>query len=397
MQTKKRSLILLILALVNFTNIVDSMLIMPLGDIFIDLFNLTAGEYSYLVSAYAIAASISALTGFFLIDRFDRKKVLLFIYTGFGIGTILCAFANSYILLVSVRLFTGLFGGMIAATILSIVSDLYPFKERGAAMGILFASFSAASALGIPIGLYLADQGSWQLPFEILGSIALLISVVLFFIFPNMTSHVAKERKSMLSTIRSITRDQNQINALVAGFVLILAHFIIIPFISPYLIKNVGLTQSEITYQFLFGGLATVVSSPIIGRMTDKYGVMKVFIAMIVLSFIPTIILTNLSVVPVTLAIFYTTLFFIFGSGRMISPNTIITAAAPQENRGSFMSIKSSLQQLAIAVSSFLGGAIVYLGEGDIYYNYEYVGYLSILFSFFAIYLVGRIKVAKGN
>lgn len=387
----------MILALVNFTNIVDSMLIMPLGDIFIDLFNLTAGEYSYLVSAYAIAASISALTGFFLIDRFDRKKVLLFIYTGFGIGTILCAFANSYILLVSVRLFTGLFGGMIAATILSIVSDLYPFKERGAAMGILFASFSAASALGIPIGLYLADQGSWQLPFEILGSIALLISVVLFFIFPNMTSHVAKERKSMLSTIRSITRDQNQINALVAGFVLILAHFIIIPFISPYLIKNVGLTQSEITYQFLFGGLATVVSSPIIGRMTDKYGVMKVFIAMIVLSFIPTIILTNLSVVPVTLAIFYTTLFFIFGSGRMISPNTIITAAAPQENRGSFMSIKSSLQQLAIAVSSFLGGAIVYLGEGDIYYNYEYVGYLSILFSFFAIYLVGRIKVAKGN
>ena len=397
MQTKKRSLILLVLALVNFTNIVDSMLIMPLGDIFIDLFDLSASQYSYLVSAYAIAASISALAGFFLIDRFDRKKVLLFIYIGFGIGTILCAFATSYALLVGVRFFTGLFGGMIAATILSIVSDLYPFKERGSAMGVLFASFSAASALGIPIGLYLADQGSWQLPFEILGSLALVISVVLFFIFPNMTAHVSKERKSMLTTITSITKDKNQINALVAGFVLILAHFIIIPFISPYLIKNVGLTQSEITYQFLFGGLATVVSSPIIGRMTDKYGVMKVFIAMIVLSFIPTVIITNLSVVPVSIAIFYTTLFFIFGSGRMISPNTIITAAAPQENRGSFMSIKSSLQQMAIAVSSFLGGIIVYLGDDDLYYNYEYVGYLSILFSFFAIYLVGRIKVAKGN
>jgi predicted MFS family arabinose efflux permease len=302
-------------------------------------------------------------------------------------------------MLTGIRFLTGLFGGMISATILSIISDLYKFKERGSAMGVLFASFSAASALGIPFGLYLADQSSWKLPFEILGSGALVISAILFFIFPNMKSHIKPvvQQRSMKQTITDITSDSNQINALLAGFVLIMAHFIIIPFISPYLIKNVGLTQSQITYQFLFGGLATVISSPIIGRMTDKYGVMKVFITVLLLSFIPTIIITNLSVVPVSVAITYTTLFFIFGSGRMISPNTIITAAAPIANRGSFMSIKSSLQQVAIALSAFLSGIIVYLGDDNLYHRYEYVGYLSIIFAVGAIWMVGKLKVAEGN
>ena len=346
-----------------------------------------------------MSAFFSSLIGVFYLDRFDRKTALLFIYTGFGIGTIACAFTDSYVQLVSLRVFTGFFGGMIGAMVLSIVSDLYKFKERGSAMGILFAAFSAASALGVPIGIYLAAKSSWHLPFIVIGAVALLIAVFIAFIFPNMTAHLSEQDKKInfKKTIKVITTDSNQLNALLAGFVLVLAHFMIIPFISPYLIANVGLTQEEIALQFFCGGVATVISAPFIGRMTDKYGVMKVFSIVMFLSFIPTLLITNLKVVPIWVAISFTTMFFVFASGRMISPNTIITAAASQANRGSFMSIKSALQQLAIGLSSLIAGQVIFIGEDEMFYNYHWVGIISIIFGVSTIFLVRKIKVAKGN
>ena len=213
----------------------------------------------------------SSLIGVFYLDRFDRRTALLFIYLGFGLGTLACGFADSYIQLVTLRIFTGFFGGMIGAMVLSVVSDLYPFKERGTAMGILFSAFSAASALGVPIGIYLAAKSNWQLPFVVIGLSALAICGFVFLFFPRMNSHLKVQEKKMdfVKTITAITSDKNQLNALLAGFVLVLAHFMIIPFISPYLIKNVGISQVDIAYQFLFGGIATVVSAPFIGRMTD--------------------------------------------------------------------------------------------------------------------------------
>jgi len=379
-QFKSRKLVLYTLALVNFTHIVDSMLIMPLGDIFINEFNISPKQYSILVSAYAFSAFFSCLVGMFFLDRFDRKQVLLLLYTGFGVGTLACAFADSYISLVSLRVFTGFFGGMIGALVLSVISDLYLFKERGAAMGVLFAAFSAASALGVPIGIYLAALGNWQLPFMVIGICALCISAMVAILFPNMKDHL-KEQQTKMSvshTITAITSDSNQLRALSAGFVLIIAHFLIIPFISPFLINNVGLTQMEISYQFFFGGIATVVSSPIIGKLTDKLGIMKVFITVMILSWVPTLLITHLGTAPLALAISYTTLFFIFASGRMISPNTIITAATGSKNRGSFMSVKSALQQFAIGMSSIIAGLIVVKDEmTGLYLHYPYVGYLS--------------------
>ena len=394
-----RKLALYTLAGVNFTHIVDSMLIMPLGDIFIDLFKISAQEYSLLVSSYAFAAFFSSLFGVFFLDIFDRKKGLLFLYTGFAIGTFLCAFAESYIMLLSLRFLTGLFGGLIGAMVLSIVSDLFKFKERGAAMGVLMAAFSAAAALGVPIGIYLAAKGDWQLPFFILGLVGMLISVFIFFTFPKLTGHfdALEKDRSIKNVVGAISGDLNQLNALAAGFILVLGHFLIIPFISPYMIKNVGLTQMEISYQFFFGGLFTVVTSPIVGKLTDRFGVMPILTTMMLLSFIPTVLITHLNIVPLWYAIFISTLFFIFGSGRMIPPNTIITAAAPTSNRGSFMSIKSALQQLAIALAAIISGAIITVGPEKTFINYEWVGYLSILFGTITLFMIKRLKVAQGN
>ncbi len=387
------------LALSNFFHIVDAMMIMPLGDVFIKEFDISAAQFSFLVSSYSLAAFFSNLIGIFFLDTFDRKKALLFIYTGFALGTFLCSFANSYEVLLSLRFLTGMFGGMIGAMVLSILSDLYPFKERGRAMGILMGAFSAASALGVPFAIILAAKGDWHMPFLILGICCLITAISIYFILPKMTEHFKEldSDRSPARIINSVVKDKNQVNALLSGFVIVLAHFMIIPFISPYLVKNVGLSQMEISYQFFFGGLATVISSPIIGRLVDTHGVMKVFITTMIISFIPTILITNLSYVPVALAICYTTLFFIFATGRMIAPNTIITAAASQQNRGSFMSFKSALQQLAVAVSALISGQIVFINNDNLYENYHIVGYLAIILGLVSLYLVNRIKVAKGN
>lgn len=404
MPDNRRYFALFTLCLINFTHIVDSMIIMPLGDIFIEEFSLTAQQYSLLVSSYAASAAVSSIIGIFLIDKFDRKNALLVLYAGFTLGTLICGFCNNYISLVLARLFTGFFGGLIGALVLSVISDLFLFNERGKAMGYLFAAFSAASAFGVPIGIYLAAISHWQLPFWAIGSTGVLILVLIYFTFPTLDAHkkLVPQHINLASITEDIFKDRNQRNALIAGFVLILAHFMIIPFISPFLIKNIGFTQKQISLQFFLGGVATLVTSPFIGKLTDKIGVMKVFIVVMLVSFIPTIIITHLSPPAsgnpnIVLILVTTTMFFIFASGRMIAPNAIITASAPIKTRGSFMAMKSALQQFAIALTGVISGMIVFIGKDGLYQNYHFVGYLSIFFGVIALYVVNKLKVAEGN
>ncbi len=394
----KREYILYTLAVIQFTNIVDSMLIMPLGDIFIETFDITAAEFGFLVSIYAFAATFSALIAFFNLDKFDRKHALIFIYVGFGLATMLCAMAPTYEVLLAFRFIAGLFGGVIGALALSIISDLYMFAERGKAMGILMAAFSSASAFGVPFGLYLAAQGSWQTPFLILGISALTLSVAIIVFFPRMTGHIDRQKvNSISSTIQAITSDSNQMHALAVGFLIVLGHFMIIPFISPFLIKNVGLTQTDIALQFFLGGIATVVTAPFIGRLTDKLGVNKVFTTLMIVCFIPTMMITFLTPAPLPYVFLWTTLFFIFASGRFIPANTIITAAATPENRGSFMSLKSSLQQFAIGISALISGQIIFINDANQYENYPIIGGIAIVLGLIAIVYIRVLKVAKGN
>ena len=394
-----RKLILFTLAAVNFTHIIDAMLIMPLGDIFLDLFEISASEFSFLVSAYAFGAFFSSLLAIFILDIFDRKKALLVMYTGFIVGTFLCAFANSYMVLLLLRLITGFFGGVMGALVLSIVSDIYPFHERGNAMGILMAAFSAASALGVPVGLYFAFGYSWEMPFIALGALGLLVIAVIYFTFPKMTGHFESldPERTPVKTIKAITGDGNQLNALSLGFILILGHFLIIPFIAPYMSRNVGFEQEELTWIYLVGGILTIFSSPLVGKLTDRLGVNSVFTVTMLLSFFPVIMITHMGASPVWYALIFTGLFFVLGSARMIPPNTIITAAAPTASRGSFMSVKSALQQLAVGLASLIGGAIVVLNEDGTFSNYEYVGYLSILVCLLTFYLIRKLVVAEGN
>lgn len=393
---KHRWQLLLLLASIHFTNIVDSMIIMPMGDIFINLYNINSEQYTLLVSSYAIAAFISSILGMFFVDNFERKKALVFVYSGFIFGTFLCSLSSSYYLLLSCRFITGLFGGVLGALVLAIVTDLYPFKERGQAIGTLMAAFSAASALGVPTALFLASRINWQWPFISISLVGVVLLISTLILFPKIKNNGVSI--GPLQSLKNIIFNKNQVVALLTGMILVLAHFLIIPFITPFMIRNNAFSEDQVILIFLLGGLATMISSPLIGRLTDIYGVMKVFIIVIIISIIPTIGITHLSDISVAMALCFTTLFFIFGSGRMISPNTLITAAVGPEGRGSFMSMKSALSQLSIALAAMISGKIVFFDEGTSrLVNYEYVAYLAILFGIVAVFMTAKIKVAKGN
>ncbi len=386
------------LAMMNFTHIMDSMIMMPLGDQFMDLFKINPAQFSYLVSAYAFAAFLSASLSAFLLDRFDRRRALIFLYTGFTVGTLLCGISNSYMLLLTVRFVTGLFGGVLGALALSIVSDLFPYERRGRAIGVLTAGFSAAAAVGVPLGLFLATRFGWNAPFLFVGTLGGVVLTVMVLRFPPMTIHLnAKVSQRPLAIVQRITGDANQLNALLLGMILVLGHFLIIPFIAPYMSRNVGFTPNQITLIYLIGGSLTVFSAPLVGRLTDRFTPLPTFIVLMLISFLPVIWITHMGNASVPIALVATSLFFVFGSGRMIAPQTMITGAVGPESRGSFMSVKSALQQLAIGLATFISGLMVTFDDLEQLQGYNMVGYLSIFICLVAIWQGKRLKVAAGN
>ena len=386
----------------NFTHIVDFMIMMPLGDYLMRLFEITPQQFTAIVSAYAISAGISGFVSAFVIDRFDRRTVILIAYSGFTLGTLSVSFANTYEQLIAARILTGLFGGVIGALVLSVVSDLFAYKERGKAMGIITAAFAVASVVGVPLGLFLASKFLWHAPFIMLGSLGVILTLLALWKFPAMTAHINKcdERPThvqMIGVITTVMKDRNQLFALAMGLVIILGQFMVIPFIAPYMQRNVGFTDDTIALLYMCGGGAVVFSGPMIGKLTDRIGPLKVYTVFLILSAIPILIFTNLGETPMVIALTITTLLFIFVNGRMIPMQTMTTAVVSPKTRASFMSIKSSVQQLAAAIAALISGSIVMIGEEGLYENYEYVGVISVLITFTSLFIAPKLKVASGN
>lgn len=396
---KQERILLYLLAAVNFTHIVDFMIMMPLGDSLTMYFDISMQQFSILVSAYTISAGISGFFGAFFIDRFDRKTALLFTYTGFAVGTLACAIAPTYILLLMTRSLTGLFGGLIGALVMSIASDAVPFERRGEAMGIIMSAFSIASVLGVPFGLYLNSLFSWHAPFFFLGSMSLVIGFLLYYLLPTLSEHLKAEEtiKNPIVILSNIFRDANQVNALLLGVALIVGQFMMIPFFAPYMIRNVGFTEGQLVYIYLLGGGLTIFTAPIIGRLADKYGKLRVFIILMLLTIIPVVLVTNMPKVPIAWALVVTGMFFVFASGRMIPAQAMITASVSSARRGSFMSIQSSTRQLTSGMSSFIGGLIIVESYDRSLLNYQYIGYFVVFTILVAVLIAPRLKVAEGN
>jgi predicted MFS family arabinose efflux permease len=398
MQRNER-ILLITLAALNFTNIMDFMIMMPLGPVLMDIFKISPAQFSLIVSSYTFSAGISGVLTAFIVDRFDRKRFLQFVYSGFITGTLACALAPGYEWLVAARIFTGLFGGVISALILSIVGDVIPLSRRGEAMGFIMAAFSVASVFGVPFGYYIAEKITWHAPFVFLALCGLPIFYFISRYVPHLNRHIATDGKhdNPWEVIVKVFSVRNHINALVLVMVLMIGHFSIIPLISPYMVANVGFAKSDVTYIYLFGGALTMITSRYVGKLADRLGKLKVMSVFVLVSIIPIFLMTNMPRMDLWLVLIVTSFFFVFSGGRFIPTQAMVTGAVNNEVRGSFMSISSALQQLCAGVASYVAGLIVYQGSDGRLYGYNYVGYLAILATLSCLVLARFVRSADGS
>ena len=389
--TKKEILLLLTLALIQFTHILDSMVMMPMAPNLKLTMDLTTQEFSFLVGSYGLAAFCSAIAATFFIDRFDRKKALLFLYTGFLIGTTLCALSPNYWSLLSARLFTGFFGGIMGSVILSIVGDIIPFEKRARGMGILMSGFALASVLGVPLGIYLSEAYSWHAPFYFVAGMGIFVFIAVFINVPSVTSHLkGPHDKSTLHLYKHIWADKNLKYGLLFSMCMVISHFAIIPYISDYMVNNIGFSmKKDLIFMYVVGGILSSVCAPFIGKLADKYGRYKLYFILSLLSCIPIFLISNFSSNLFLAMIGTSAMFFVFSGGRMVPAQAMITSAVTPHIRGGFMSLNAAMQQLSIFLCTVIGGLIITNDEAKKLEHYEYVGYIGIAFTLLAL-LIGR-------
>jgi predicted MFS family arabinose efflux permease len=397
----KEKIILLLLTLLNFTHIMDFMILMPLGNYLMPYFDISSQQFSMLVAAYTFSAGASGFLAAFFVDGFDRKKVLLFAYAGFLLGTFCCAISPAYEILLVSRIIAGLFGGLIGAQVLSIVADIVPYERRAAAMGMIMAAFSAASVFGVPFGLYIANLFNWHAPFFFVVILGVLLVPFLFKFLPKMDKHLLVENRQKISPARlvgDIFRNTSQLYALALTAFLMMGHFMIIPFINPFMEFNMGFSKTQTPLIYMVGGALTMVTSPMLGRLADRIGKYNLFI-FLVLAAVPLIaLITNLPAIPFYFVLCITGLWFIISAGRFIPAQAMVSNVVPTERRGSFMSFNSSVQQLFVGLASVLAGLIVVKMPDNRIEHYEITGYLSIAFILFSIFIATMLnKKLKEN
>lgn len=393
MDTNEKRL-LYALAAVQFTNIMDFMIMMPMAPMLRETFHISPTEFGALVSAYSISAGVSGLFAAFWVDRLDRKKTLIAVYLGFLIGTFICALSPSYWFFMIARGLTGVFGGVLGSTVLAIVGDAIPQERRATAMGIVMMAFSMAAAWGVPFGLFLSTQFSWHIPFFVVVGLGLPILYTLLRFVPNLTQHLEHYNpdKNAFRHFWEVVKDTNHLFAYALIFCLVMGQFSIVPYISQYLVSNLSFPKDQLFYIYLVGGTGTMLSNPWIGRIADKYGKLKIFTIMVLLSFLPFLAMTHLWTSEIFTVLLVGLLFFVFASGRIIPASAMATAATLPQNRGTFMSIYSFTQQISSGLASFIGGLIVVEMPDGHWEHYNYIGYLAVIMGLLSIYLARQLK-----
>lgn len=384
--------LLITLAAIQFTTVLDFLIIMPLGPQYMRVFHINPPEFGIIVSSYVFSAGIAGVLASLFIDRFDRRTALLWLYFGFGISTLLCALAPSYRLLVAARLIAGAFGGVTGSLILAIIGDMIPEVRRGAAMGLVMSSWSIASVCGVPIGLVLAADFSWHVPFYALAGLCLLVLIAVGMALPSLQRHRkhAHDRRPWEFMKEVISRPAHQKSFLfMAG--LTFMGFCVFPYISPFMVSNVGMTEKQLLYVYGVGGLFTVFSMNWVGRWSDRIGKLPVFRISALSTILPILALTNLPRVPLWGAVAVTTAFMICMSSRMVPAMAMMTSVVEPRYRGSFMSINSSVQQLSAGLAAYLIGKILGVAPDGKMTHYPYAGFVALAFVGICLYIANTL------
>jgi predicted MFS family arabinose efflux permease len=394
-------LVIALLACTQFTVVLDFMVMSPLGDILMKKLNISPAQFGIVVSVYAIAAGCSGFLTAGFADKFDRKKLLIFFYTGFIIGTLFCALSNTYGMLVFSRIVTGIFGGVISSISLAIVADLFDLNHRGRVMGFLQMGFGMSQVLGIPISLYLANILNWQAPFYLVVALALIILLFLIFFMKPVNAHLAIHRGNALQHMwKTIQNRDYRIGFLATAF-MSLGGYLMMPWGSAYAVNNIGLSQAELPVLFMAVGVVTLLVMPLTGNLSDRFDKYTVFLVASFLMVFAILIYVHLPRVSLTILILVNILMMAGIMARMV-PSQALTASIPDlPDRGAFMSINSSLQQLAGGVAALLGGWIVkQQTETSPLERFDILGYVVIgiiIANVFLTFRVAKLVNSKRN
>ncbi|HEX4151428.1 MAG TPA: MFS transporter [Steroidobacteraceae bacterium] len=387
-----------VLAFLQFTIVLDFMLLAPLGALVIPQLRITTAQFGLIVSAYALSAGVSGLLTAGFADRFDRKKLLLFFYSGFLVGTLLCGLASTYYWLLFARMVTGIFAGVVGSAAFAIVTDLFPMQMRGRVMGVLQTAFAASSVLGIPFGLMLSNRWGWNAPFFMTVVVSAVVGAVIWARLRPIDEHLKHhpDRSPVHHLLHTISNRSYVVGFLATG-TLSVGGFMLMPFTSVFVVNNVGLPISKLPLVYMITGAISIVTGPLIGRASDAFGYLKVFGFGCAVTIVMVVIYTHLGTVGLGTLVIVMVLLQIGIFSRMISSSALTSALPAPGDRGSYMSISSSLQQAAGGVAAMLAGLIVVQTPTGMLEHFDILGYVLICTTLVSLTLMYFIDKAVGR
>ncbi len=386
--------LLFTLAGIQFTHILDFMIMMPLGPQFTALFGISNAQFGLLVSAYTLSAGFSGLMAATYIDRFGRKPLLLGMYSLFGLATLACALAPDYLWLMVARVAAGLFGGVLSALSQTIVADVIPFERRGRAMSVVMTSFSVSTVAGVPLGLFLAAHFNWHAPFVGIAVLVGLLSLAAWQTLPRLDAHLHHpERVSVWRGIGQVLAEPNHLKAFAVSGLMMFAAFTVIPYITIYLQSNAGMKTQEVPWIYLCGGLATLLSARYFGRLTDRVGKVQMFQRLALAVTVPLMATTLSQGLPLWGLLAISTLFFTVMSGRMIPGMAMISSAALPRLRGTFMTLNSAVQSASMGLAALVAGLIIGRDAQGQLTGYWVAGLLGVVASLLSVWLAGHLRL----
>ncbi|NEM99292.1 MFS transporter [Pontibacter burrus] len=378
--TKYQVFVVAILAILQFTIILDFMVLSPLGAQLIKELSITPKQFGWVVSAYAFSAGASGLLAAGFADKFDRKKLLLIFYAGFIVGTLMCGLSPDYVSLLVARIVTGLFGGVIGSISFAIITDLFPMQLRGRVMGFVQMAFAVSQVMGIPLSLYIANAWGWHAPFLALVGISIVTAVAIVVYMKPITAHLQlqTERKAFGHLVHVLS-DRHYLKGFAAIVLLATGGFMLMPFASAFTVYNLGISLEDLPMIYMVTGVCAMIAGPLAGKLSDQLGKYKIFAWGSVITMIVTGIYCTMGVSPLWLVLLMNVLIFIGATSRMVSASALMSAIPEPADRGAYMSVQSSVQQVSGGVASVLAGLIVVQTSDGTLQHYDLIGYLVVL------------------
>ena len=392
---RRETICLLILAAVQFITIVDFMIVMPLGPQLMRTFQIGPPEFGLIVSSYTFAAGVAGLIASSIMDRFARRTAFMILYTGFLLGTLLCALAPTYWALVFARIATGAFGGILGGITMTIIGDVFPEERRGRAIGSLMTGFALASVAGVPLGLYLGTNYGWHIPFIALVIAGVPALIVAPLVLPRLDAHIHKVHANPFRSLYDTFSIPSHLNAFALIIALAVGSFTVFPYLSAYFVANVGMSEQQLPLIYVVGGALTLIASPIIGRLADRIGKLVVFRFVAPVSALLLITITQLPSVSVALAVVVFGALMVSNVGRMIAAMAMITSSVEPHRRGGFLSANSSVQHIASGFGAYLGGIIITQAPDGKIEHFGTVGWIAGGATLFSLWLAGRVRAAR--